>query len=346
MRPFFTLIIPCYKPDKTIRRLFDSLTRQGISNDDLEIVVVDDNSDSLAYRDVVRSYGFNTIFAETDVEVHCPSNTRREGMNYVSGEWLCFCDQDDYFEDNALSKVMSYIKAHDKTIYVVSTIMRSYNEQTDKCEEEFAHKQAWLHGKWYSVDNLIKPFNINFKKDLVTHEDIYFNSLVLAKLFSLNTDWDYLDTYTYRWVDNPESITRKPTNDRGYLYENFNDYIVSAGEPYWNDAKETKNPVSVNQVIMTLLHSYFYYEAAIYYGGTKKYKDILQIIQKYLLDIVNEIGLSLDYIVSFVYSDPKKYNVVLHDCDMYTGKFVPTTSFKDFVYALGGKYKDIVTAKQ
>ena len=333
-RPFFSLIIPCYNTGEKIRRIFNSLEMQNIGKDDIEIIVVDDNSTDLSYRDIVREYDFNCIFAETDVEIHCPGNTRREGMKYVTGEWLCFCDHDDYFESNALFNVKSYIQNLNHKAYIISTIMNGYDEDKHKYGTVFAHKSAWLHGKFYSMDNLIKPYNLNFRKDLVTHEDIYFNSSTLSVLFSIGQDWDYLDVSTYRWVDNPDSITRQKRDDRGYLYENFNDYIVSASEPFWDRAKKTGAYIYINQIMMTILHSYFYYEAVSYYEGPDDYRDIVEDIRQFIKKVMAEFNFEPNHIIDFVYADPYKYEKVLEDCCIYVGKFIPKTSFKDFVTRL------------
>lgn len=334
-RPFFSMIIPCYNTGDKIKRLFDSLVRQNISKEDLEIIIVDDNSTDLSYKDAIKNYDFNVIFSKTDTNVHCPGNTRREGMKYVSGEWLCFCDHDDYYEDNALANVKSFIEKLNHKSYVVSTIMNGYDEEKNEYGIEFTHKLAWLHGKFYSVDNLIKPFNINFKEDLITHEDIYFNSCCLSVIFQLKTDWDYLDIPTYRWIDDKSSITRRDRNDRGYLYENFNDYLVSASEPFWKMAVETKEFIYVNQIMMTLLHAYFYYEAGSYYAGSKEYKDVLNDISIYIHRVIREFNITTDDIINFIYADPIKYEKVLEDCCIYVGKFIPKTSLRDFIYISG-----------
>lgn len=339
-RPLFSLIIPCHNPEKTIQRLFNSLTKQYIDNNDLEIIVVDDNSNNLEYRELLKTYGFNLIFTETNTDIHCPGNTRRAGMPFVHGHWLFFCDQDDFFEEGALLKIRDYIEQYkNETIYVISTIMRAYNPETDRCHQDFVHKTAWLHGKWYSVDNLIIPFNINFKKDLKSHEDIYFNSLVLSALYKVESDYHIFNIYTYRWVDNPDSITRKEvyTNQRGYLYDNFLDYLESAAEPYWEEAKNPKNIIFINQVMMTLLHAYFYYEAVSYNRGPTDYVDVIKLITNFIKRINNELNLDLDYIVNFIYDDPVKYNLVKSDCELATGPFIPKTSFRDFVYKLGNR---------
>ena len=338
MRPFFSLIIPCYNSKATISRVVNSLKKQGINDTDLEIIIVDDNSSDLSYQEIVKECGFsNIVFTETNVTIHCPGNTRRKGMEFVTGEWLCFCDHDDYFEDGALAQVKAYIETRKMKPLVVNTIICSYDEEHQICEKKLMYKQAWLHGKFYNVDDFIKPYGINFKENLVTHEDVYFNSLVLNYLYKLNMNWDCLDILTYRWVEQADSITRLHREDRGYLYENFGDYIISASEPYWKYAVETRNPIAVNQVLMTLLHSYFYYEAASYYYGPTDYKDIIQLIKNYLNKIVLDFQMTLDDIVNYVYSDPMRYRLVREDCELNTMLFIPKTSFRDFVYRLGEK---------
>jgi glycosyltransferase involved in cell wall biosynthesis len=255
-------------------------------------------------------------------------------MSYISGQWLCFCDHDDYFEDNALSSVKSFIEKLNHKSYVVSTIMNGYDEEKHEYGLEFAHKLAWLHGKFYSVDNLIRPYDINFKKDLKTHEDIYFNSSALSVLFELRTDWDYLDISTYRWIDDKTSITRQKRDDRGYLYENFNDYIVAASEPFWDRCLKTREWIYANQLMMTLLHAYFYYEARSYYVGPYGYEDIVNSIRTYIHKMIDEFKITANDIIDFVYADPVKYEGVLQDCCIYVGKFIPKTSFRDFVFKL------------
>ncbi len=335
----FSLVIPCYNPEKTIFRLFDSLTRQGVTKNDLEIILPDDKSESLDYREKLMTYDFNLVFTETDVELHCPGNTRQAGLELASGEWVFFSDQDDFFEDNALLNIKSYIESNPgKKMFVISTIMRSYSPEYNECYLDHVHKAAWLHGKWYSMDNLIKPYNIRFCKDLYSHEDVYFNDCCLAVLFRNGIDWEYLDIPTYRWCDNPESITRTKRDDRGYLYENFNDYLVAAAGPYWEDAKDVDNLTFRNQIIMTLLHAYFYYESASYLYGPKDFVDVLELIRDYLMRMINELSMTPEFIVDFVYADAYKYDKVLNDCRIDLG-FIPKTSFRDFVFRLANVKK-------
>lgn len=342
MKPYFSLIIPYHNPKiNDVIRLFDSLYYQDINNDDLEIIVVDDNSDNKEeYQTIIKNTGLNIIFVDTDTDIHCPGNTRRAGMNHINGDWLFFCDQDDYFEKHVLLVIMKILETFPKKPSILSTGMFSYNQEENKYSKNYSHKQAWLHGKFYNYNDFISKYDINFKKDLKTHEDVYFNSLCASKMKNPDKEIISIDIKTYRWVENPDSLTRKATNDRGYFFENFNDYIIAASEPFWNN--EINPEVANNQLMMTILHCYFYYEAASYYNGPYDFKDTLQYIIEYIKKLLNH-NYSSDDIVNYIYKDPIKYDLVMKDCEIIVGKFIPKTSFRDFIYRLEEKINGSIT---
>ena len=333
----FSLIIPCYNTAlKDLDRLLSSVTRQGICKDDLQVIIVDDGSTDTSFYAIADSYEdlLNIEIHVSDYEMHCPSNSRRFGMQFVKNEWVCFCDHDDFFEDNAFSIVRGIIEQTGEQ-YLVCTLMRSWDEENDKYTV-IDNQQAWLHGKFYNMKNLCAVKPINFKKDLISHEDIYFNSAVGSVLFSMNRDFLYHPIPTYRWVENPNSVSRRPRDDRGYMFENFNDYIIAASEPFFDGAK-SGDDMSLNQFLMTLLHAYFYYETASYHFGAKDFKDCLLYIRDFMQLIMTEFDMSSDDIVNYVYSDPARYNLVRRDCDLLCGDFIEKTSFRNFIYFLNGE---------
>ena len=87
--------------------------------------------------------------------------------------------------------------------------------------------------------------------------------------------------------------------------------------------------------MMTMLHAYFYYESASYYEGPDNYKDIIQLIHQYIQNVIKDLQITLDDIVNFIYADPIKYKLVFEECVIYSGLFIPKTSFRDFVYKVG-----------
>ena len=55
MRPLFSIIISCYNSSKTIERLLESLCKQELTKDELEIIISDDCSTE-PYDDIVNEY--------------------------------------------------------------------------------------------------------------------------------------------------------------------------------------------------------------------------------------------------------------------------------------------------
>lgn len=340
-KPFFSLIIPCYNSSKTISRLLDSLLRQGLEKDDLQVILIDDNSTD-NWQVILNAYsGLNYEVHDAKQTIHCPSNTRRAGMPYIKGEWTLFADHDDFLEDNALITVKEYILANNIENCLV-TILRSWNEATNEYTL-LQHKQAWTHGKFYR-SKWLKDNNINFKQDLITHEDIYFNACVLAWCYEHLKPWDFFDFVTYRWVENEESITRAYKGERGYLHENFNDYIVCASEPYWSGAVRG-NYMCINSVLMALVHAYFYYEACSYFIGADKIKDHIKYITALINKIKSNLKVSNADIINYVYEDPERYKRIREDCVLCEGDFIEKTSFRDFVLRLGGEAEKTAIGK-
>ena len=334
MRPFFSLVIPCYN-SKKIKRLFDSLTRQGIEKQDLEIIVVDDNSTDKSYLDEIKQYDFNIIFTETHTEVHCPGNARQEGLKHVTGEWLFFADHDDFLSNGVLAYVKDYItNTTDHIIYeIISAITYLTEDGETLWENECSN--SWLHGKWYSMDNLINKYGICFKKDLLTNEDCYFNCRVFNTLMEIDKDFDYLGVFTYNWIASSDSLCHRLNpeveNDRGYMFNHFDNFIIAVTEPYWQNAVETKDDRYIHHIISGLLFFYFYYEVADYYKDINDYFDIYLQIQDFIDRIENEIGLSRYDIVNYVYQDPPFYEKTLSESFILLGHFIPRVSFQDFI---------------
>ena len=251
------------------------------------------------------------------------------------------------YEKDALSKLENHI-AEFNTPYAICGNMRSWCEEEDKYVD-FIHRQAWLHGKCYNVKHLIKPYDIKFY-NIRTHEDIAFNCIVQSVLYELNTDFEYIDEFLYRWIEEPSSITRSYSDNiivndkgesinRGYLHDNFNDYIISAADPFMEKAK-TGNWWFVNQVVMALLHCYFYYMGAIFRDGRELYEDNLEDIKRFYARIEEEIEINPYEIIEFVAADERKYQIVRNDCIMHEGCFMEYISFPDFVLFLDSDYRE------
>ena len=94
----FSIIIPCYNVEEYISECLDSIINQTIGLNDIEIILVDDcSTDSTVQiiREYEEKYSDNILLVLLE-ENGRQGHARNVGMEYASGEYICFIDSDDY----------------------------------------------------------------------------------------------------------------------------------------------------------------------------------------------------------------------------------------------------------
>ena len=100
----FTVIVPTYNRRDEIKELLESLTIQSISNDDFEIIIVDDGSDDDTEEVVngfIKSTDLNISFLKQDHKG--PGEARNLGMQNAKGNYQLFIDSDCIADVNWLT---------------------------------------------------------------------------------------------------------------------------------------------------------------------------------------------------------------------------------------------------
>ncbi len=91
----FSVIVPTYNRSDEIQELLFSLTEQTLSNDDFEILVVDDGSTdntSEVIKEFVEKTKLNIVFLKQDHKG--PGEARNLGMKNGKGKYFIFVDSD------------------------------------------------------------------------------------------------------------------------------------------------------------------------------------------------------------------------------------------------------------
>lgn len=87
---FFSIIIPAHNEERTIPMALQSIKNQSFK--DYEVIVVCDAcSDKTG--DIARAFNAKTL----DIEGHSSAIARNAGLNIAQGEWVLFCDADDWY---------------------------------------------------------------------------------------------------------------------------------------------------------------------------------------------------------------------------------------------------------
>ena len=111
----FSVVIPVYNKANTLKASIDSVFAQTF--DDFQVVVVDDGSTD-HINDVLKGYDNLTIIHQNNSGVSVARNT---GIANSNGEFVCFLDADDLWEDNHLSTLSMLIDKYPDINYFLTS---------------------------------------------------------------------------------------------------------------------------------------------------------------------------------------------------------------------------------
>lgn len=105
--PLFSIVIPAFNREKTIKRTIDSVINQTYTN--LEIIVIDDGS-----TDNTRNVVLGLINDDKIKYIYQDNQgaqvARNNGLKRAKGEYILFLDSDDWLFDDCISKVVEFYK--------------------------------------------------------------------------------------------------------------------------------------------------------------------------------------------------------------------------------------------
>lgn len=203
-----SICVPHYKePWEVCKPLFDSIAVQkGVSLTDVEIVFVNDGEKMFDIP--VNDYPFLTsVYTIPHKGV---SAARNKAMDEAIGEYVMFCDCDDYFSSMyGLHLIFSAMQEGFETL--TSSFIE---ENVDEVLKLLRHDNdcTFVHGKVYNKAFLTEK-NLRWNEELKVHEDGYFTSCALMS--STNRKTINAPFYTWHWNEN--SVARKPDfNHKSY----------------------------------------------------------------------------------------------------------------------------------
>lgn len=330
-----SIVVPCYNCRSTIVRLMDSIVNNDLPKEDYEVVIVDDNSTD-HFEELVKIYEdkANIAYYHTEnVNIHCPGNTRQVGLENAKGDWITFIDNDDYFEPNVFLKVFDIIEKNNVKTVLFTSFYRVFSDRKDEfiANEE---NMLWLHGNFYNRQ-FLKDIDLNFKQDLESHEDIYFNVMLKIKGYLNNIQVYYAeDLFTYDWFYNEKSLSNwEDGNGLRYLDIHFKDYLYAVTEPFF-DMPDLHSDFVQKHLMSNFLICFFYYQAGIYRMGYDYPRDYYPEIVKFRNRLEKECGVTNEMLLTYVYSNIDFYDTTKIRAYRGVGPFIETQSFRDFLIHL------------
>lgn len=109
-----SVIVPVYNSSAYLKRCVDAILSQTYKN--LEIIFVNDGSKDNSL-DILREYERkDTRIRVFDKENGGSSSARNVGLREATGEYICFCDSDDYYEKDIIENLSKVFSEHEDAV--------------------------------------------------------------------------------------------------------------------------------------------------------------------------------------------------------------------------------------
>lgn len=198
----YSVIIPIYNREKSIKKCIDSILRQ--SEKDFELILVDDGSTD-------NSLKICKDFEKTDnriIVIHKEnggvSSARNAGIDVARGKYVVFVDSDDYVDNNYLE----ILSSKDADLVISGVIFENTQNKIDLLNDftlldemliidffsQYYALPCW--GKKYDR-NIIKKNNLRFDTSICYGEDALFCAQYINKCKTMS----YIRAFTYHYCD-------------------------------------------------------------------------------------------------------------------------------------------------
>ena len=228
-----SVIIPIYNAENYIDRVIGSVINQTIGFNNIELILVDDNSKDSS-RDILRKYSndfenIKCLFPEGNSGT--PGRGRNIGIDNASSEYVMFLDQDDMYAKDICEVLYNVISETKKDIVMCNHKIINNNNFMDieEFNHDFSYKIYLAYDKkifndaymWNKIfrRNFLLQFNI---KCFETYwgEDSYF----CIKSY-LNTDEVPLIENYKGYIYNVRDSEEDSSSNNSYTNEDFRKYL-------------------------------------------------------------------------------------------------------------------------
>lgn len=195
MAPKLTVIVPAHNCEKKIRKSVQSILNQDYRN--LELILVENGSED-------RTYNVCREFAQRDSRcivlqsaVKSTLIARKTGIDYATGDFVTFCDADDYYKNcDSLNKMVVAAVATKADIIQFGNIINRLGKKTESLrvknqlvidrrqllEEDIAGAMGGWNQRinlsvWSKIyrTKVLKSISKDLNLPLINAEDLYLN---------------------------------------------------------------------------------------------------------------------------------------------------------------------------
>lgn len=142
----FSVVIPAYNCEKFIRRSMLSVICQ--THPEVELIVINDGSadeTETVVRQVMAEYPDFPIFYKKTPNSG-PSSARNQGIDMATGEYICFLDSDDLYDEELFARIAAIEEPFDICYFGWKEIREGTQEVFSQYTDRFAFLEAPISG--------------------------------------------------------------------------------------------------------------------------------------------------------------------------------------------------------
>lgn len=221
-----SFIIPLYNSAKWLEKCLYSVLRQDISEEQMEIICVNDGSpdnSAESAREIGKQHPSVIVLDQPN---QGPSGARNTGMKAATGKYLAFVDPDDFVEPNVYGKLVQQMENEqlDMLRFNYQIVDENYQHVEKRSfERTFDYSPKLMSGTEFLATRLDIACNIwryIYRREIITKNEIwcftgdYYDDtpwlpLVLIKAERMNI----CDTVVYDYMERSDSLV-KTTNPK------------------------------------------------------------------------------------------------------------------------------------
>ena len=234
--PLVSIIVPVHNAEYTIKRCVNSLVNQTYSN--IEIILVENGSQDNSWEICKMFYDKRIVLQR--IPSDGVSVSRNKGLEVSKGEYITFCDSDDFYSSDHIEQNLKTALAK-KSDLVISGYFIQRNNKFVPYVMESSHVIAneeellvniittdYIMGVcWNKLIKRDAIQGIRFPEEMDVLEDTYFLLKVLKNVRSIF----YLNKPLYYYCYNPKSVVR----NKELLISNNNFKYITSYKKILND---------------------------------------------------------------------------------------------------------------
>ncbi len=127
-KPLISIIMPVYNGEKYLRQSIDSILNQ--TSDNYELLIVNNNSTDNTGK-IIEEYACGSKKIKPLFCINKGvSNARNMGIDMAKGDYICFLDADDIYENNIIEKRTEFVIKNDAPVTTTNWVMVDSDMET------------------------------------------------------------------------------------------------------------------------------------------------------------------------------------------------------------------------